>query len=69
LLKAYARRRRERTRAGLEAARARGRKGGRKKKFNDKQRALAAELYQGKQHTIAEIYLSDGRRHVAGGAL
>jgi DNA invertase Pin-like site-specific DNA recombinase len=46
---------RERTRAGLEAARARGRKGGRKKKFSDKQRGLAMELYRGKKHTVAEI--------------
>ncbi len=46
---------RERTRTGLEAARARGRKGGRKKKFSDKQRELAMELYRGKKHTVAEI--------------
>ena len=32
---------RERTHAGLEAARARGRRGGRRKKLNDKQRAMA----------------------------
>lgn len=46
---------RERTCAGLEAARARGRKGGRKPKFSDKQRELAMELYRGKKHTVAEI--------------
>ena len=34
---------RERTHAGLEAARARGRKGGRRKKLGDKQRALAVD--------------------------
>src|SRR3712207_2462849 len=34
---------RERTRAGLDAARARGRKGGRRKKLGDKQRALAVD--------------------------
>jgi DNA invertase Pin-like site-specific DNA recombinase len=52
---------RERTRAGLEAARARGRKGGRKPKFSGKQRELAIDLYQGKKHTVAEIC------HLAGG--
>jgi DNA invertase Pin-like site-specific DNA recombinase len=46
---------RERTRAGLEAARARGRKGGRKKKISDKQRTLAVDLYRQKKHTVAEI--------------
>lgn len=46
---------RERTKAGLEAARARGRKGGRKKKLDQKKRALAVELYQTKKHTIPEI--------------
>ena len=46
---------RERTKAGLEAARARGRKGGRKKKLDQKKRALAVELYQSKKHTIPEI--------------
>jgi DNA invertase Pin-like site-specific DNA recombinase len=52
---------RERTRAGLEAARARGRKGGRKPKFSGKQRELALELYRDKKHTVAEIC------HLAGG--
>jgi len=46
---------RERTRAGLDAARARGRKGGRRKKLGDKQRALAVDLYRQKKHTIEEI--------------
>jgi DNA invertase Pin-like site-specific DNA recombinase len=46
---------RERTKAGLEAARARGRKGGRKKKLDQKKRALAVELYRSKKHTIPEI--------------
>src|SRR5947209_13620822 len=45
----------ERTKAGLEAARARGRKGGRSKKLSERQRKLAVDLYRGKQHTIAEI--------------
>jgi DNA invertase Pin-like site-specific DNA recombinase len=35
---------RERTYAGLAAARARGRKGGRRKKLGEKQRAVAVEL-------------------------
>ena len=46
---------RERTKAGLEAARARGRKGGRRKKLDERKRALAVDLYQSKKHTIDEI--------------
>ncbi len=46
---------RERTRAGLEAARARGRKGGRRYKLNARKRAMAVELYRGKRHTVVEI--------------
>src|SRR3954466_12346457 len=46
---------RERTQAGLQAARARGRKGGRPKKLDDKRRALAVELYQQGKHTADEI--------------
>lgn len=46
---------RERTKAGLEAARARGSKGGRKKKLDATKRKLAVDLYQGKKHTISEI--------------
>ena len=46
---------RERTHAGLEAARARGRKGGRRPKLGDKQRALAVELYRQKKQTVDEI--------------
>jgi DNA invertase Pin-like site-specific DNA recombinase len=42
---------RDRTHAGLEAVRARGRKGGRRKKLNDKQRALAVELCRRKART------------------
>jgi DNA invertase Pin-like site-specific DNA recombinase len=45
----------DRTRAGLDAARARGRKGGRPKRLNTKQRALAIDLYQQRKHTIEEI--------------
>lgn len=46
---------RERTKAGLEAARARGRKGGRPKRLSPKQRALAVDLYRQRKHTIEEI--------------
>ncbi len=46
---------RERTHAGLEAARARGRKGGRRKKLDNRKRALAVDLYSQKKHTISEI--------------
>ena len=46
---------RERTHAGLEAARARGRKGGRRKKLDDRKQALAVDLYRQKKHTIDEI--------------
>jgi DNA invertase Pin-like site-specific DNA recombinase len=46
---------RERTTAGIEAARARGRKGGRPKALTPKQVAMAQALYDAKTHTIAEI--------------
>jgi DNA invertase Pin-like site-specific DNA recombinase len=46
---------RERTMAGLAAARARGRLGGRRPKLNAKQRAHALTLYNSKTHTVAEI--------------
>jgi len=46
---------RDRTKAGLEAARARGRLGGRPKKLNAQQRALAVELFQEKKRTVKEI--------------
>lgn len=46
---------RERTRAGLQAARARGRRGGRPKALNFDKRALAVKLYDEKQHTIDQI--------------
>jgi DNA invertase Pin-like site-specific DNA recombinase len=45
---------RERTTAGLIAARGRGRKGGRPKALSVKQRSIARELYD-KRHPIAEI--------------
>jgi DNA invertase Pin-like site-specific DNA recombinase len=46
---------RERTRAGLDAARARGRKGGRAKKLDRRKRALAVDLYRKRRHTVGEI--------------
>ena len=46
---------RERTQAGLSAARARGRKGGRPKTLDPAKRQLAVQLYDAKHHTIAEI--------------
>src|SRR3954452_18961370 len=45
---------RERTQAGLNAARARGRKGGRPKVLDPAKRQLVAKLYAEKQHTIGE---------------
>lgn len=46
---------RERTNAGLSAARARGRKGGRPKTLNSEKRRLAVKLYNDKQHNIKTI--------------
>lgn len=46
---------RERTYAGLNAARARGRLGGRPKKLNNKKKKLAVKLYNERKHTVAEI--------------
>ena len=46
---------RERTQAGLQAARARGRKGGRPKSFTGKRVHMAQELYNNKQNSIADI--------------
>ncbi|WP_026465000.1 recombinase family protein [Adhaeribacter aquaticus] len=45
----------ERTMAGLSAARARGREGGRPKKMNNEKRNLAVRLYKEKQHSIDAI--------------
>lgn len=45
----------ERTLDGLEAARARGRKGGRRPKLGDRQVALVRQMYAGGEHTVAEI--------------
>lgn len=46
---------RERTQAGLKAARARGKKGGRPKALDEKKVELAYRLYDEKKHTIKEI--------------
>ena len=46
---------RERTQAGLKAARARGRKGGRPKTLEPAKRQLAVKLYDERQYTISEI--------------
>ncbi|MGO2356344.1 MAG: recombinase family protein [Marinomonas foliarum] len=46
---------RERTQAGLQAARARGRKGGRPKSLNRDKQALAVKLYDEKKHTVDQI--------------
>lgn len=46
---------RERTQAGLAAARARGRKGGRPPALNKEKRELAVRLYNEGSLTVAEI--------------
>lgn len=46
---------RERTNAGLQAARARGHLGGRPSKLSGKQRERIRELYQGRTLTVQEI--------------
>ena len=46
---------RERTHAGLQAARARGRLGGRPKALTDKKQAKAQAFYNDKSNSIAEI--------------
>lgn len=46
---------RERTYAGLQAARSRGRKGGRPKSLDADKRKLAVRLYDEKQHSINQI--------------
>jgi DNA invertase Pin-like site-specific DNA recombinase len=45
----------ERTLDGLEAARARGRKGGRRPKLNDRQLELARRMYTSGEHTVSAI--------------
>jgi DNA invertase Pin-like site-specific DNA recombinase len=51
---------RERTQAGLEAARSRGRVGGRPRTLDTKKTAIAQALYNDKKHTAAEIYKTLG---------
>ena len=46
---------RERTKAGLAAARARGRLGGRKPQLSPNQQEVAVRLYHEKEHTVYEI--------------
>jgi DNA invertase Pin-like site-specific DNA recombinase len=46
---------RERTQAGLAAARARGRVGGRRPKLTAKQIAMGQALYATREHTVREI--------------
>ena len=46
---------RERTNAGLAAARARGRQGGRPVLLDESKKSLAIKLYREKQHSIKEI--------------
>jgi DNA invertase Pin-like site-specific DNA recombinase len=45
----------ERTQAGLAAARARGRKGGRPFALDESKRKMAIELYNSKEHSVEEI--------------
>jgi DNA invertase Pin-like site-specific DNA recombinase len=45
----------KRTQAGLAAARARGRKGGRPKSLTEKKAGMARELYNNKNNSISEI--------------
>jgi DNA invertase Pin-like site-specific DNA recombinase len=45
----------ERTRSGLEAARVRGRKGGRPKALSPDKQALTVSLYNAQRHTVAQI--------------
>lgn len=45
----------ERTLAGLEAARARGRKGGRRTVMTEEKTAMARVMYDSKEHTVAAI--------------
>jgi len=46
---------RERTHAGLQAARARGRKGGRPKKLSNDKSNLTVQLYESRNHSINQI--------------
>jgi len=46
---------RERTKAGLTAARARGRKGGRPKALDSQKREVAVRLYKERKHSVKEV--------------
>ncbi len=46
---------RERTKAGLMAARARGRKGGRPKSLSPEERKIAVKLYKSGEHSVQEV--------------
>ena len=54
----------ERTRDGLAAARARGRKGGRPPKVNARQATLIRQMYASREHTIKEIADTFGVSHM-----
>jgi DNA invertase Pin-like site-specific DNA recombinase len=45
----------ERTHDGLEAARARGRKGGRRPKLSDRQVAMVRQMHASGEHTVSAI--------------
>ena len=51
---------RERTQAGLAAARARGRQGGRPEALDQRKQRMAVDLYHQKKHTVQEICRSMG---------
>jgi DNA invertase Pin-like site-specific DNA recombinase len=46
---------RERTKAGLQSARARGRSGGRRKAMTEREVQMARDLYAARTHTVEEI--------------
>jgi DNA invertase Pin-like site-specific DNA recombinase len=46
---------RERTQAGLQVAKARGRKGGRPKSLDKDKQALVVKLHEEKKHTVKQI--------------
>lgn len=46
---------RERTNAGLEAARQRGKQGGRPEKMSKEQSTLLVEVYKGKKHSLSQM--------------
>ena len=46
----------ERSKAGLQAARSRGKLGGRPKALDRNQQQLAVKLYNDRQHSVTQIY-------------